>query len=95
MLQIKNHPLYLKHDIDSAMSSLWEFYRGRFFSLFLISFVMSLIIQYGSTFINIKDLQTTTDPMVLLEKIKDYIVPILIISVISLFFSNILHYYIL
>jgi hypothetical protein len=95
MVQIKNHPLYMKHDIDSAMSSLWEFYKSRFFSLFLISFVMSLIIQYGSTFINIKDLQTTTDPMVLLEKIKDYLIPILIISVISLFFSNILHYYIL
>jgi hypothetical protein len=32
---------------------------------------------------------------VLLEKIKNYIIPILIISVISLLFSNILHYYIL
>lgn len=95
MLQITNHPLYKKHNIDSAMSSLWEFYRSRFILLFLISFIMSLIIQYGSTFINIKELQTTSDPMVMLEKIKEYIVPILIISVISLFFSNILHYYVL
>ena len=95
MLQITNHPLYKKHNIDSAMSSLWEFYRSRFLSLFLISFIMSLIIQYGSTFINIKELPTVADPMALLEKIKENIVPILIISVVSLFLSNILHYYIL
>ena len=95
MLQITNHPLYKKHNIDTAMSSLWEFYKSRFLSLFLISFVMSLIIQYGSTFINIKELQSVTDPMVLLEKIKNNIVPILIISVVSLFFSNILHYFVL
>ena len=95
MLQISNHPLYKKHNIDSAMSSLWEFYKSRFIPLFLISFVMSLIIQYGSTFLNIKELQNITDPMVLLGKLKDYIVPILVVSVVSLFFSNILHYYIL
>jgi hypothetical protein len=95
MLQITDHPLYGKHNLDSAMSSLWKFYKSRFLSLFLISFVMSLITQYGSTFIDIKDLQNTTDPMVLLEKLKEFIVPILIISVVSLFFSNILHYYIL
>lgn len=95
MLQITNHPLYKKHDIDSAMSSLWEFYRSRFLSLFMISFVMSLIIQIGSTFGNFKELETIKDPLALLEKLKDYIVPMLIISVVSLFFSNILHYYIL
>jgi len=95
MLQITNHPLYKKHDIDSAMSSFWEFYKNRFFSLFMISFVMSLIIQYGSTLGNIKELQTVKDPMALLEKLKDNIVPILIIILVSLFFSNILHYYIL
>ena len=95
MMQITDHPLYKKHSIDTAMSSLWEFYKSRFLSLFIISFVMSLIIQYGLTFISIKELQPGTDPMVLLEKIKDNIVPLLIISVLSLFFSNILHYFVL
>jgi hypothetical protein len=95
MLQITNHPLYGRHNIDSAMSSLWEFYRSRFLSLFLISFVMSLIVQYGSTFINIKELPAVADPMVLLEKIKENIVPILVIGVVCLFLSNILHYYVL
>jgi hypothetical protein len=95
MLQISNHPLYKKHNIDSAMGSLWAFYKSRFLPLFLISFVMSLIIQYGSTFFNIKELQTITDPMVLLERLKNYIVPLMIICVVTLFFSTILHYYIL
>jgi hypothetical protein len=100
MVQITEHPLYKKHDIDSAMNSLWAFYKQRFLALFLISFVMSLVIQYGSSLINTKDLQElaadkTIDPMLVLEKLKGLIVPILILSVVSLFFSNILHFYIL
>jgi hypothetical protein len=77
------------------MSSFWEFYRSRFLSLFMISFVMSLIIQYGSTLGNIKEMLTIKDPLALLEKLKDNIVPLLIISVVSFYFSTILHYYIL
>jgi hypothetical protein len=95
MLPVTDHPLYQKHNIDSAMSSLWEFYKSRFIPLFLISFVMSLIIQYASTFINLKELQGITDPMVMLGKLKEFIVPMLIVSVVSLFFSNVLHYYVL
>jgi hypothetical protein len=95
MLPVTDHPLYQKHNIDSAMSSLWEFYKSRFIPLFLISFVMSLIIQYASTFINLKELQGITDPLVMLGKLKEFIVPMLIVSVVSLFFSNVLHYYVL
>jgi hypothetical protein len=101
MLQISNHPLYKKHDIDSAMNSFWMFYKSRFLVLFLTSFVMSLIIQYGTTFIDLKGLQNLADPknvpdpMVIFEKLKEFIVPMIIISVVSMFFSNILHYYIL
>lgn len=101
MLQITNHPLYKKHNIDSAMSSLWEFYKSRFVALFLISFVMSLIMQYGSSFINLKELQNIADPknppdlQMILDKLKVYFVPMLILSLVSLLFSNILHYYIL
>jgi hypothetical protein len=95
MDQIKNHPLYKKHNIDSAMNSLWEFYKSRFLSLFLISLAMSLVVQYASTSIDIKELSTITDPMIMLEKIKDLFVPILIISLLNLFFSTILQYYII
>jgi hypothetical protein len=95
MDQFKNHPLYMRHNIDSAMSSLWEFYKKKFLSLFLISFAMSLAIQYISTLINVQELSSITDPMVMLGKIKEMIIPILIISVVNLLFNVVLQYYIL
>ena len=95
MDQFSSHPLYRRHNIDSAMSSLWEFYKKRFLSLFIISLAMSLIIQYASTLVNFKELQSITDPMLLLEEIKGYFVPILVISLINILFTAILQYYII
>lgn len=95
MDQFRNHPLYRRHNIDSVMSSLWEFYTKKFLSLFLISLAMSLVMQYTATFINVKELQGVTDPMVMLGMLKDMIVPILIISLINLLFTTILQYYII
>jgi hypothetical protein len=95
MDQIKNHPLYRKHNIDSAMNSLWEFYKARFVALFLISLAMSLVLQYATIFIDFKSITNIKDPALILEKMKEYIVPMIILMVVSLFFSVILHYYIL
>jgi hypothetical protein len=95
MDQFNNHPLYRRHNIDSAMNSLWEFYKKRFVSLFIMSLVMSLAIQYASTMVNMKELSSITDPMVLLEKIKGILVPILIISLINLLFTTIIQYYVI
>lgn len=95
MNQFTGHPLYRKHNLDSAMSSLWEFYKKYFVSLFIISFVMSLVIQYSSTFIDLKDIQTTTDPAIIFDKLRQMIIPILLLSLINLLFTNILQYYIL
>ena len=95
MDQFNNHPLYRKHNIDSAMSSLWEFYKKRFLSLFIISLVMSGVIQFASTLVNFDDLQKITDPLVMLEKMKDYIAPILLISLINLLFTTILQHYLI
>jgi len=95
MEQFRNHPLYRRHNIDSAMTSLWEFYKKKFLALFIISLAMSLVIQYASNMVNIKELSTITDPVVLLGKMKDFIVPILIISLINLLFTTILQYYII
>jgi len=95
MDQFTKHPLYGKHNIDSAMNSLWDFYKSRFLSLFLISLGMSLVIQFASSFIDMKDLQSTTDPAEMLVKIKGMIVPILAVSLVNLFFTTILQYYIL
>jgi hypothetical protein len=95
MDQFSNHPLYRKHNIDSAMNSLWGFYKKKFLSLFIMSLVMSLAMQYASTLVNMKELSAITDPMILLEKIKGILLPILIISLINLLFTTILQYYIL
>jgi len=95
MDQFSSHPLYRKHNIDSAMSSLWEFYKKNFLPLFIISFIMSLLIQYASTMVNFKELQTITDPLIMIEKLKGHIVPILIISLVNLLFTTILQYYII
>jgi hypothetical protein len=95
MDQYRSHPLYRKHNLDSVMSSLWEFYKSHFLSLFLISLVMSGIIQYASTMINMSELQSVTDPSLLFEKIREMMVPILIVSLISIFLTTILQHYII
>ncbi len=95
MDQFSNHPLYKPHNIDSAMNSLWDFYKKKFLPLFILSFAMSLVLQYVSTFVNLQDLSTVTDPMLILEKLKAVIVPILIISIVNLFFNVILQYYVI
>jgi len=95
MDQFSNHPLYKRHNIDSAMNSLWDFYKKKFLTLFIASFVMSLVIQYASSLVNMKELSSVTDPMILLEKIKDLLIPILIISLINLLFTTILQYYVI
>lgn len=95
MDNFRNHPFYHVHNIDSAMNALWEFYRRNFLPLFLMSFAMSLVIQYSSTFIDLKDIQSETDPMVIIEKMKVFFVPMLIISLINLLFTTILQHYII
>lgn len=99
MEQISNHPLYRRHNLDSALSSIWSFYKQNFISLFIISLVMALIIQYASSIINISEfqneLQNTTDFTVIIDKMRDLMVPILIISVINLFFTAVMQHYII
>ncbi len=77
------------------MSSLWDFYKKKFLVLFIISLVMSLITQYASTLVNFRELQSVTDPEELLLKVREYIWPMVLISVLNLLFSTILHYYII
>jgi hypothetical protein len=95
MDQISNHPLYKVHTIDSAMSSLWDFYRKRFLPLFGISFVMGLILQYLSTLVNVTELQSLTGINEIMSKLKDYIWPMLLVSVCGLLFTTMLHYYVI
>jgi hypothetical protein len=95
MEPITKHPLYKVHTIDSAMNSIWDFYKQKFVPLFIISFVMGLILQYLSTLINISELQSITDINEIMLKLKDYMLPMILISVVTLLFTTILHYYII
>jgi len=95
MEQFSSHPLYRRHTLDSAMSSLWNFYRNKFLVLFISSFVMSFIVQYISTTLDFSELTYMTDPYEMLEKVKEFIWPMVIISLINLLFTTILHYYVI
>ena len=95
MESFSSHPLYRKHDLDSAMSSLWDFYRKRFLVLFTASFAMSLLMQYLTTTIDLTSLTSMTDPYEMLAKMKEFIWPMVIISVANLLFTTILQYYII
>jgi hypothetical protein len=94
MDQFSSHPLYKKHSIDSVMSSMWDFYSKKFLVLFIASFVMSLIVQYLSSFINFSGVNIT-DPTSMIEKFKEFVWPLVGVSVLSFVFSLILHYYII
>ncbi|MDY0099271.1 MAG: hypothetical protein RBR81_08720 [Bacteroidales bacterium] len=89
------HPLYGKDNADSAISALWIFYKKHFPFLFIVSLILSLITSYVSAGMDMNEIQSVTDPQEILLKMKEYIWPMLIISVISLFFSTILHYYVI
>ncbi|MFH0842858.1 MAG: hypothetical protein V1903_09585 [Bacteroidota bacterium] len=95
MESFTSHPLYRKHNLDSAMSSLWDFYRKRFLVLFTASFVMSLLMQYFSSSLDLSSLTSMTDPYEMLAEIKKFIWPMVIISVANLLFTTILQYYII
>jgi hypothetical protein len=56
---------------------------------------MSIAIQYASSMVNINEISEITDPELLLEKMKGYLLPIFIVTLISLLATTILHYYIL
>jgi hypothetical protein len=95
MDNFKNHPLYRCHNIDTAISSLWEFYKKRFLPLFLMSLAMSFVMQLLSTTIDYSQLQNTTDIQVMIDAIKVMIWPMVGIMVSSLLFNIIMSYFIL
>jgi hypothetical protein len=96
MANFSNHPLYRIHTLDSAMGSLWDFYKKDFIVLFLASFVVSICVQFISAKLNFGDMASyTSDPMQLLEKYKSMLLPFLEMAAISLVFNLILQYYVM
>jgi len=74
---------------------MFSFYKKHFIVLFITSLIMSLITQYISGMIDMAELQGITDPAEMVEKLRQYIGPMVIISLISLLFSTIIHYYVI
>lgn len=95
MENIKEHPLYKKYTLDSVMSSLWEFYKKNFLVLFLTSFILFIITHLLMLKFNLTELQNYSDPMEVLENLREMIVPIIIISIISLYVTTVLQYYVI
>jgi hypothetical protein len=56
---------------------------------------MGLVLQYISGLVNINEIQSITTIDEMMVKVREYIWPMLIISVVSLLFTTILHYYII
>ena len=96
MEPIESHPLYKAHTIDSAMNSLWDFYKKRFVILFLISFAMGLAMQYLGTFImiDIGDYQTF-DMDEMMNKLNDFKWPMIIFILVNVLFAVILQYFVM
>jgi hypothetical protein len=89
MEDYRNHPLYKKHTLDTAMDSLWKFYTGHFLVLFLISFVISAAMSFFSQTIDFEQMMgmTEIDELILLYKqLALAMVPVAILSL----FANVL-----
>ncbi len=95
MTNISEHPLYGKHDLDSAMSSLWDFYRKNFIALFVISLVASLISQFATLMVNFEEIKGMTSPYEIIDYFRSKIGFLALIMLASLLFNVILNYYVL
>jgi hypothetical protein len=91
----KDHILYRKHDTDSVMNSLWSFYKRHFIALFLTSLLLSAIMQYLMSAFDLVDIQNYTDPEEIINKVRELMLPVIIISLISIWFTILLTYYVI
>lgn len=95
MTEYGKHPLNKKYDLDTALTSLWEFYKKWFGSLFTISFVFSLIITFISGRLNVSDIYSVTDPEEMMAIIRAMVGPYALLMVLTFIFALILQYYII
>ncbi|HNR43030.1 MAG TPA: hypothetical protein PKL65_12430, partial [Bacteroidales bacterium] len=95
MNDFSRHPLYRIHTLNSAMSSMWAFYRKNFTVLFIMSLAVSLMTQFVSTRIDFAGMQTITDPQEMLSEMRGYAAPLLLIAILNLLFTTVLQYYVI
>jgi len=95
MVDYTKHPLSKKYDLDTALGSIWEFYKKWFGNLFIISFIFSLIITYLSGRVNVSEIYSVTDPEEMLAIFRSMIGPYMLIILVSFIFTLILQYYVI
>ena len=95
MLDYTKHPLNKRYDLDSALTSIWEFYKKWFGSLMLISFVFSLITSYLTGRINISEMYSVDEVDEMMAIVRSMIGPYLLIILFAFVFGLILHYYVI
>lgn len=95
MLDYTKHPLNKRYDLDSALTSIWEFYKKWFGSLMLISFVFSLITSYLTGRINISEMYSVDEADEMMAILRSMIGPYLLIILFAFVFGLILHYYVI
>ena len=94
-LKLKNHPLYRAYTIDTAINSLWDFYKNNFAKLFAMSLMMAAVLQYAVISADIASIQNETDINVLMEKMRELIIPVGILASVNILFYVIIQHYIL
>lgn len=95
MKKFNEHPLAGKHDIDSAFSGGWSFYKRWFIPMYAIGIVMALIVSLLSKNIDLAGLQNTTDLSEITATLKSMMGIYAIIAVISFFFNILMQYFII
>jgi hypothetical protein len=95
MPDFSNHPLRKRYNLDSAMSTIWEFYRKWFIPLFIISFISSLVTTVIASRIDLSGLQSMNDPFQMIEAIRPYIGTYLLTTLIGLVFALVLQYFVI
>ncbi|MDX9928692.1 MAG: hypothetical protein RBS37_02450 [Bacteroidales bacterium] len=99
MNSYKDHVLYRKHTLDSAMESLWTFYKTNFAPLFIISFLFTTIVTFLSINIDTEkmieaassqDMEAWKTVMreIALSSVPAMLVSLLSLSYISLYILN-------
>ena len=95
-IDFKSHPLYKTYSFDDIFSQIYSFYKKYFKPLFLFSFITSLItVIYLNTLVDVSAFQLAEEPEEVAEILSKEIVPILGLSVLSLFFMIVLCHHII
>ena len=96
MNNYQNHPLAGAVDLDTAFNKMWFFYKKYFLGLYIISVISALLTSLFTSGIDLASFQeASTDPELVLEKMKEMAGPYALMMLFSLIFGVVLHAWVL